>query len=208
MKQKWNTHTLTHLALLVAVELVMKVVGLGSVPMGPLYMSFLTLPVAVGAILLGPVEGMILGGVFGAVSLKDAVSGVSAMTGALFQVSPFHTVILCVGTRMLMGLCVGLLFRLLSRLDRRKLWSCMAAAFAAPILNTAFFMGYICLAFYGCAYVQNLVQTLGAVNPFFFVVLLVGVQGLVETGVCGLLGGVVCKALLGAFRRSNSTAAA
>ena len=45
-----NTKTLTRVALLVAIEVVMKLVGLGSVPMGPLYMSFLTLPIAVGAI--------------------------------------------------------------------------------------------------------------------------------------------------------------
>ena len=30
-----------------------------------------------------------------------------AMTGALFQVSPLNTFILCVGMRVLMGLCVG-----------------------------------------------------------------------------------------------------
>ena len=33
-----NTKTLTRVALLVAIELVMKMVGLGSVPVGPLYM--------------------------------------------------------------------------------------------------------------------------------------------------------------------------
>ena len=48
-----NTKTLTRVALLVAIELVMKMVGLGSVPVGPLYMSFLTLPIAVGAITMG-----------------------------------------------------------------------------------------------------------------------------------------------------------
>ena len=42
-----DLRTLTRLALLVAIELVMKAIGLGSVPMGPLYMSFLTLPIAV-----------------------------------------------------------------------------------------------------------------------------------------------------------------
>ena len=45
-----DLRTLTRLALLVAIELVMKAIGLGSVPMGPLYMSFLTLPIAVGAL--------------------------------------------------------------------------------------------------------------------------------------------------------------
>ena len=97
-----NTKTLTRVALLVAIELVMKLVGLGSVPMGPLYMSFLTLPIAVGAITMGPAVGALLGGVFGAVSFYDAITGASAMTGALFQVSPLNTFILCVGMRVLM----------------------------------------------------------------------------------------------------------
>ena len=66
--KKNDIRTLTRLALLVAIELVMKAVGLGSVPVGPLYMSFLTLPIAVGAITMGPAAGAILGGVFGAVS--------------------------------------------------------------------------------------------------------------------------------------------
>ncbi len=85
-----NTKTLTRVALLVAIELVMKLVGLGSVPVGPLYMSFLTLPIAVGAITMGPAVGALLGGVFGAVSFYDAITGASAMTGALFQVSPLN----------------------------------------------------------------------------------------------------------------------
>ena len=103
-----NTKTLTRVALLVAIELVMKLVGLGSVPVGPLYMSFLTLPIAVGAITMGPAVGALLGGVFGAVSFYDAITGASAMTGALFQVSPLNTFILCVGMRVLMGLCAGI----------------------------------------------------------------------------------------------------
>ena len=77
--KKNDIRTLTRLALLVAIELVMKAVGLGSVPVGPLYMSFLTLPIAVGAITMGPAAGAILGGVFGAVSFYDAVTGASAM---------------------------------------------------------------------------------------------------------------------------------
>ena len=113
-----NTKTLTRVALLVAIELVMKMVGLGSVPVGPLYMSFLTLPIAVGAITMGPAVGALLGGVFGAVSFYDAITGASAMTGALFQVSPVNTFILCVGMRVLMGLCCGLIFSGLKRFDR------------------------------------------------------------------------------------------
>ena len=58
-----------------------------------------------------------------------------------------------------------------------------------------FFMGWIVLAFYGCDYVQNLVSVKGAANPFMFVVLLVGVQGVAEFLVSGILGGIVARAV-------------
>ena len=190
-----DLRTLTRLALLVAIELVMKAIGLGSVPVGPLYMSFLTLPIAVGAITMGPAAGAVLGGVFGAVSFYDAVTGASAMTGALFQVSPVNTFILCVGMRMLMGLCAGLIFKALKGLDKPGTWSYLVSAMSAPFLNTVFFMGYIVLAFYGCDYVQNLVSAKGAANPLMFVVLLVGVQGVAEFLVSGILGGIVARAV-------------
>ena len=186
-----NTKTLTRVALLVAIELVMKLVGLGSVPMGPLYMSFLTLPIAVGAITMGPAVGALLGGVFGAVSFYDAITGASAMTGALFQVSPLNTFILCVGMRVLMGLCCGLIFKGLQKLDKSRTWSYILSAMTAPALNTLFFMGYIVLAFYGCDYVQNLVSVKGAANPFMFVVLLVGVQAIFEWVLCCVVAGAV-----------------
>lgn len=195
MKTNQDLRTLTRLALLVAIELVMKAVGLGSVPMGPLYMSFLTLPIAVGAITMGPMAGAVLGGVFGAVSFYDTVTGASAMTGALFQVSPLHTFILCVGMRMLMGLLVGLIFQGLKKADHKGTWSYFVSSMAAPGLNTLLFMGYIVLAFYNCDYVQSLVANKGASNPFMFVVLLVGVQGVAEFLVSGILGGIVARAV-------------
>ena len=111
-----NVRYLAQLALLAAIEVVMKLMGLGSVPVGPLYMSFLTVPIAVGAMTMGPTAGAILGGVFGLVSMKDAITGVSAMTSVFFQISPINTFVLCVVMRVLMGWCVGLLFCVLRRM--------------------------------------------------------------------------------------------
>ena len=186
---------LTQLALLIAIELAMRAVGLGAVPVGPLNMSFLTLPIAVGAILCGPLAGLILGGVFGVLSLSDAISGRSVMTGTFFSISPLHTVILCVGMRLIMGYCCGLVYTLARKADKKGSWSYFLGALSAPLLNTLFFMSYICLVFYRCDYVQGLVSKLGAANPFMFIILLVGVQGLAEAGVCGVLGGFVSKTL-------------
>ncbi len=191
-----DTRFLAQLALLIAIQIVMRLLGLGRVPIGPLNMSFLTLPIAIGAMLMGPLTGAILGGVFGLFSLWDAISGAGGMTTFFFQYSPVNTIILCVGMRVLMGVCCGLIFKLVSRLDRdEKTWSYFVGALSAPLLNTIFFMGYIILVFYNTEYIQNLVANKGALNPLHFVVLLVGVQGLIEAVSVAIIGGILAKVL-------------
>lgn len=184
---------LTLTAMFVAIELLMWLIGLGQVPVGPLNMSFLTVPVAVGAILLGPSMGTILGAAFGLTSLLDAITGKSLMTSTFFAQQPFATILLCVGTRVLMGAFTGWLFKVLRHGEKPAVWKYYLGAIAAPLSNTCFFMGYICLVFYQTEFVQNLVAAKGAANPLMFVVLLVGVQGLIEAAVCCLIGGSVAK---------------
>ena len=190
-----NVRYLAQLALLAAIEVVMKLMGLGSVPVGPLYMSFLTVPIAVGAMTMGPTAGAILGGVFGCVSFKDALAG-GGMTGMFFQISPVNTFVLCVVMRVLMELAEQRREeRELRRMDRKKSWSYFVGALSAPLLNTIFFMGYIVLVFYKTDFVQERVATLGVANPLSFVVALVGVQGLIEIIVGCAVGGVLTRAV-------------
>lgn len=206
MKNKLaNPKYLAQLALLIAIELVMKLVGLGSVPVGPLYMSFLTLPIAIGAILMGPTAGGILGGVFGIVSFKDAITGASVMTGTFFQFAPVKTFMLCVVMRVLMGVCVGFIFMALDKALKGNTISYVIGSISAPLLNTLFFMGFIVLVFYNTDYIQNLVHNLGVSNPITFVVTLVGVQGLTEAVVCCVLGTIITKALAKVFGSSVKT---
>lgn len=189
------------LALFIAIELMMKLAGLGSVPVGPLVMSFLTVPIAVGAILLGPAAGAVMGFVFGLASLYDAITGASLMTNWFFGFNPVSTIVLCIGTRTLMGFCVGWIYRLLSGGDVKKVIPYFVSSLSAALLNTVFFMGYIVLFFYQTEYVQNLVLAKGAVNPLMFVVLLVGVQGLIEAAACTVIGGGVSKGVSVALNR-------
>ena len=195
-KRGLSTKTRAQLALLIAIQIVMRLIGLGRVPIGPLNMSFLTLPIAIGAMLMGPLTGGILGGVFGLFSLWDAISGAGGMTSFFFQFSPVSTFFLCVVMRVLMGVCCGWIFRLCAKLDRdEKTWSYFVGALSAPLLNTIFFMGYIVLFFYNTEVVQNKVVELGAANPFMYVILLVGVQGLIEAVTVAILGGILAKVL-------------
>lgn len=199
--KRYSVSYLTQLALLVAIEVVMKTIGLGSVPVGPLYMSFLTVPIAVGAIIMGPMAGMILGGVFGFVSFMDAIKGASIMTSNLLAVSPVHTFMLCFGMRVLMGLCVGWVYQGMTKLCRNRMVNCFVTSLSAPLLNTLLFMGYIVLAFYQTEYVQGLVAANGAANPIMFIVLLVGFQGVVEAIVCSATGTAVAGGLQRALKR-------
>ena len=107
MKNRTNIRWLTQLALLVAVLLVMNYTPLGYLQVGPLSMSLLTIPVAIGAMTLGPVAGAILGGVFGTTSFVSALRTPSVMSAAMLQASPVGTFITCFVARVLVGLCAG-----------------------------------------------------------------------------------------------------
>lgn len=207
-KRTNDLRQLTLLALFVTIELVMQLTGLSFIPVGPLHMSLLTIPVALGAILLGPWQGAVLGTVFGVCSLWQAITGASPMTGFFFsQVSAFHTIILCVVTRALMGLLTGLIFRAVRRVDRTDTVCYFIGGIAAPLLNTLLFMGYIVLVFYNTPYIQEKAAALGAINPLMFVVLMVGVQGLLEAAAGLVIGGGVAKGVssaLGMGRRKRN----
>ena len=194
---------MTELAIFIAIIIVMKLTGLSSVPVGPLVMTFTMVPIAIGAMLLGPAEGAVLGFVYGITSLYDAITGASAMTGFFFQLSPVHTVILCVVTRTLVGLLTGLIFKALKKIEKKKIVCYYVGGLMAPMLNTILFMGYIVLVFYKSEFVQNLVSNLGAVNPLMFVILLVGVQGLIEWVTGCVVGGTVAKGVAHALKRDR-----
>ncbi len=203
MNNKPNLKKMTELAIFIAIIIVMKLTGLSSVPVGPLVMTFTMVPIAIGAMLLGPAEGAVLGFVYGITSLYDAITGASAMTGFFFQLSPVHTVILCVVTRTLVGLLTGLIFKALKKIEKKKIVCYYVGGLMAPMLNTILFMGYIVLVFYKSEFVQNLVSNLGAVNPLMFVILLVGVQGLIEWGTGCVVGGSVAKGVAHALKRDR-----
>ena len=194
-KQAFSIRAMTQLALLTAITLVLAYTPIGYLPLGPFNVSFLAVPVCIGAVAMGPGVGAFLGLVFGLTSFGNALSGGSAMGVALLSVSPAGYFVQSVVGRVLMGLCVGLIFRALSRLTKRSLASYVTAAVCAPLLNTVFYMGLMCLIFYNCAYVQNLVATTGAANPILFVLAVVGVQGLIEILVCGVVGTIISKAV-------------
>ena len=194
MKKQKNIRYLTELSLLVAITLVMAYTPLGYLKTPVLNLSFLTVPVAIGAMLLGPAAGAILGLVFGLTSFAEAFTG-GGMKAMLLTLNPMACFVTTVVARVLCGLLCGLVFAALAKITKGRPVAYVVGALSCPFFNTLFFMGFIMLFYYGTDYVQGFCATYGVSNPFALVLAMVGVQGTIELVVCGLLASAVSKAV-------------
>lgn len=201
--QQKRTRSLVELAVLLAVLLLLEVTGLGMFKTFGLELTILQLPVIIGAIVIGPSGGTVLGLAFGLISFWECF-GKSAFGMMLLSIDPLLTFLVCVPTRTLMGCLCGLIFRGLHRATHGKkldLLSYIIASLSGALLNTALFMGTLCLCFYRTEYIQSLAVQMGAANVFGFIAALIGVQGLVEAGLCTALGTIVSRGTHRALHR-------
>lgn len=207
-----TTRTLTQLALLTAVVLVMAYTPLGYIRVGLLTMSLLTVPVSIGAMLVGPAGGAWLGLVFGLTSFANAVNGTGGLTAYAFQYNPVACFVTCVVARVACGLGCALLYMGAAKLFKtHDKAACVVGALSAPLLNTLFFMSCLLGFFYQMDQIQNLLQSqqvqdaIAAVNapvPLILAAVMVGVQGLVEAVTCGVVSTAVTVALRRVFKRA------
>ena len=175
--KKTNVTKLTVLAVLSAIVAVISFIPLKT--MG-LEITFSMVPIAVGAILYGPAAGTILGGVFGFVSFLQCF-GYSAFGAMLLSENLFFTFLVCVPTRILAGFITGAVCFAMRNGNRAvNELRFVIGSLMAPILNTVFFMSTLVLLFYNGDTIQYFVNALGAANPFIFIVLFVGINGVIE----------------------------
>ena len=186
-KNKFSTKYLVEMALLVAIILLMAFTPIGYIKTAGLEITLIVVPVAVGAVTLGPTAGAILGGVFGITSFIQCF-GMSQF-GALL---PF---LVCVPTRILMGWLTGLIYHGLRKTKIPSAASVTIASLCCPLLNTTFFMGTLVTLF---ASTMRESFGMGKVLPFIFA--FVGVNGVVEAIVCFVVGTAISMALKKALR--------
>lgn len=204
-KNKYTVKYMVRLATLVAILLLMEVTGVGliRIPLFPgLEFTIMQVPVIIGAIVMGPMAGGILGGIFGIISFWECF-GKSAFGVVLMGVNPLYTFLVCVPTRLIMGAACGWIFLALTQLDRskQKLFCFGAASLCGALLNTTLFMSALVLFFYQTEFIQGFVTALGVANPLTFIVTFVGFQGLIEAIICCVTGAAVSKALYKAMNR-------
>lgn len=194
MKTQFNTSQITMLGLMGAILLLMAYTPLGYLNVGPLAITFNVIPVAVSAIVLGPVGGAIAGGIFGMTSFLQCigVGGASVMGVALFQINPFLAFVQRFVPRLLDGLLLGYIFRGLRKATKNVYLSCIATGFFSAFLNTVFFMFTLVALFGNTEYVQEL---MGGRNVILFICYYVGINAVCEMVSSSIITGAVGAAL-------------
>ena len=135
------------------------------------------IPISIGIIISGYKMGLILGTIFGLISYVQCF-GYSSFGATLFSINPFFTFLVCVPTRIIAGGISGFVADILR--NKNSKISALAASVFMPLLNTILFTSTLVILFYKTEYIQSFVTALNALNPLHFMVLFVGINGLVE----------------------------
>ena len=152
--RKKDTRWLVGVAMLAAIIIVMANTPLGFIPLPITKATTTHIPVILGAILLGPMAGAILGGVFGVCSVV-----VNTFTPGLtaFAFSPFMSTTglegavkalwVAVGCRILLGVFAGWLWIALKKCRVNDWLALPVTGFVCTLFHTAAVMGSIFLLF-------------------------------------------------------------
>ena len=198
--RKQNVRYMATLAMLCGVLIVMGMTGIGFIPLPVIKATTMHIPVILGAILLGPTAGGILGGVFGLCSVWANTTTPGLLS---FAFSPFMTteglpgalkaLWIAVGCRILLGVIAGWLWKLLKKWKLHDWLALPVSAAIATICHTVLVMGSIYLLL-AQQYADAKNVALSAV--FGLVIGTVTASGIPEAVAAAILVTVIGKALL------------
>ena len=159
------------IAMLIALEVILQFVG-NYITIGTVSINLSLMPIAMAAILYGPVAGLVLGVVNGAMVLLNAQ--------AFLAVSWYWTVIICLTKTGLAGLVSGLLFKLFK--GKGMIPGIFVCSLIVPIINTGIFaLGAISVL---RPWLDGVCQALE--NPdvgYVLLIVVIGINFLFELGV-------------------------
>lgn len=205
MKTK-NTDTrwMVSVALMAAIVILLANTPLGMIQLPIIKATTVHIPVIIGAILLGPLAGAILGAVFGVCSL---ISNTMAPTLLSFAFSPFMStsgllgaakaIWISVGCRILIGVVAGWLWIFFRKIKmNKKIYQVIALAitgFVGSMVNTISVMGSIYILF-AKQYAE--VKEVAVTAVWGLIMTTVTASGIPEAIAAAILVAVVTKVLL------------
>jgi len=198
--RKHDTRWMAGLAMLTAVELLLVATGIGLIPLPIIKATTLHIPVILGAVLLGPLAGSILGGVFGLCSMWVNTTAPGLLA---FAFSPFMSttglpgalkaVWIAVGCRVLIGLVSGWLWIGLKKLKVNDFAALPVVGVVGAMTNTIAVMGSI---YFLLAQQYADVKNVGIEAVFGLVMATVTASGIPEAIAAAVLVTAIGKALM------------
>ena len=205
--KKHDTRWMVSVALMAAIVIVLANTPLGMIQLPIIKATTVHIPVILGAILLGPGAGAILGAVFGICSL---VSNTMAPTLLSFAFSPFlsttgipgalKAIWISVGCRILIGVAAGWLWVLSTKIKLNQFIALPIVGFVGSMVNTVTVMGSIYFLF-AQQYAEAKEVALTAV--FGLVMGTVTASGIPEAIAAAILVLALGKVLVVVFRKMN-----
>ena len=151
--QKQRILYLVQMALLTAVIMALHFSGV-AIPAFGTKISLVLIPIALGAMLLGPTAGAVLGFIYGmTVFVSLGVLHMDPFTAFLFDHNPVATFLICTVKSTAAGLVAGLVYRALSR--KSSLLAVFVASALVPTINTGVFV-------IGCFTIYNTIDQVAA----------------------------------------------
>ena len=207
-RKKMDTRYMATLAMFCGILLVMGATGIGFIPLPVIKATTMHIPVILGAILLGPAAGAVLGGVFGLCSIWANTTSPGLLA---FAFSPFMTteglpgvlksLWIALGCRILLGVIAGWLWKALKRVLEQDYLALPVTAAVATICHTILVMGSIYLLL-SQQYAQAKNVAITAV--FGLVMGTVTASGIPEAIIAAVLVTVIGKALLHLMARMKN----
>lgn len=204
---KHDTRWMVSVALMAAIIIVLANTPLGMIQLPIIKATTVHIPVILGAILLGPGAGAILGAVFGICSL---ISNTMAPTLLSFAFSPFMSttgipgalkaIWISVGCRILIGVAAGWLWILFTKIRLNQFIALPIVGFVGSMVNTVTVMGSIYFLF-AQQYAEAKDVALTAV--FGLVMGTVTASGIPEAIAAAVLVLAIGKVLVVVFRKMN-----
>ncbi|MDD2269631.1 MAG: ECF transporter S component [Eubacteriales bacterium] len=209
-----KTLRLTQLGLLAAIIIVMTLTSLDYLKVGILEITFLAIPVAIGAVALGPAGGAILGAVFGLTSFARSF-GLNGLGVLMLQHNPIYTFIICMVPRVLVGLFSGYVYKYSDKMFKKEssgseLTRYALASLTAALTNTLLFLGLL-LLFFGSnsTFETGFVNLLGGSDApqgtvlRSFVIYTLSFNGIIEAIACTVLGTLIIKGVMQANKKQK-----
>ena len=207
-RKKMDTRYMATLAMFCGILLVMGATGIGFIPLPVIKATTMHIPVILGAILLGPAAGAVLGGVFGLCSILANTTSPGLLA---FAFSPFMTteglpgvlksLWIALGCRILLGVIAGWLWRGLKKVLKQDYLALPVTAAVSTICHTILVMGSIYLLL-AQQYAQAKNVAITAV--FGLVMGTVTASGIPEAIIAAVLVTVIGKALLHLMARMKN----